>query len=236
MKAVVSINIFVFSDESGVLDKKHDDYFVFGGVIFLSADEKDNWIRRYIGAENNIRKAENLPCSTEIKASNISNTSKRKLYSLVSKAERFGTVISQKKLKDPLFDQKKSKQRYLDWVFKMAVKIKLQALIRSGSINPAEVANLYFYVDEHTTATNGRYELQESLEQEFKYGTFNWDYNVYHKPLFPDIKGVSVQYCNSAKKPLVRAADIVANRLYYLARTNAGVIPIEDKLTIYYHP
>lgn len=31
-----------------------------------------------------------------------------------------------------------------------------------------DIDRIYFYIDQHTTATNGLYELQESLEQEFK--------------------------------------------------------------------
>lgn len=85
-------------------------------------------------------------------------------------------------------------------------------------MDPNQVERIYFYVDEHTTATNGRYELQESLEQEFKLGTYNYHYNTYYPPIFMNIKDIQLQYCNSESKLLVRAADIVANKIYYLAR------------------
>ena len=29
------MNIYIYSDESGVFDKEHNDYFVFGGLILL---------------------------------------------------------------------------------------------------------------------------------------------------------------------------------------------------------
>ena len=70
------------------------------------------------------------------------------------------------------------------------------------------------FADEHTTATNGRYELKESLEQEFKHGTYNYNYSKFFEPLFPNLQSVEVNYCNSAKVTLVRAADITANKLY----------------------
>ena len=60
------------------------------------------------------------------------------------------------------------------WRIKIAAKRAFEKLIQDEIINPDEVEGLYFYVDEHTTATNGRYELQEALEQEFKLGTFNY--------------------------------------------------------------
>ena len=151
--------------------------------------------------------------------------------------ERFGVVISQKKLTAKnLFSNKKTKQRYLDWAYKMAVKKKLEDMIAKGQINPEFVENIVFLVDEHSTATDGCYELRESLEKEFKIGIWNFDYMTFHKPLFPNVKSVNLQYCNSAKKTLVRAADIIANHIYYYANQNKGEIPTENKLHIYYHP
>ena len=85
-------------------------------------------------------------------------------------------------------------------------------------VNPNEVERIYFCVDEHTTATNGIYELRESLEQEFKRGTYNFDYSIYYEPIFKCLKDVHLEYCNSASKLLIRAADIAANRVYYLAK------------------
>ena len=233
---MIRIEIFVYSDESGVLDKKHEEYYVFGGVLFLSSEDRDTWSRKYIAVEANVRRAERLGPDVEIKATTVSNRSKTKLYSAISQVEKFGVVVSQKKLNDHLFADKKSKQRYLDWAFKMAIKTKLQSLIKAGAINPSQVESISFLVDEHTTATNGIYELRESLEREFKHGTFNANWMVFHEPLFPSIRSVNLQYCNSAKKTLVRAADIVANRLFFLARSNSGIIPQDEKLTIYYHP
>ena len=74
---------------------------------------------------------------------------------------------------------------------------------------------IFVFPDEHTTATSGRYELHESLEKEFKIGMFNVDYSSFFPPLFQNLKELQVQYCNSANKPLVRASDIIANRIYH---------------------
>ena len=106
----------------------------------------------------------------------------------------------------------------MDYAYKIAVKRAFENLINIKSLDPNQVERIYFYVDEHTTATNGRYELQESLEQEFKLGTYNYHYNTYYPPIFMNIKDTQLQYCNSESKLLVRAADIVANKIYYLAR------------------
>ena len=39
------MNIYVYSDESGVFDKEHNDYFVFGGLILLGTEDKEKWSR-----------------------------------------------------------------------------------------------------------------------------------------------------------------------------------------------
>lgn len=231
------MNIYVYSDESGVLDKVHNDYYVFGGLLFLSAAERDSTSRRFIAAERNVRYSEGIPTFEEIKACNIKTKSKNKLYRCISDTERFGVVINQERLtNDALFSNKKTKQRYLDWAYKMAIRKKFEKMIADGTINPNDVESISFLVDEHSTATNGWYELRESLEKEFKIGMWNFKYMTFHEPLFPNIKSVNLQYCNSSKKTLVRAADIIANHIFFHANKNEGVIPAENKLNIYYHP
>ena len=54
------MDIFIYSDESGVFDKKHNDFFVFGGLMFLSKDDKDNFNRKYLNAEKTVRKSESI--------------------------------------------------------------------------------------------------------------------------------------------------------------------------------
>lgn len=230
------MNVFVYSDESGVFDKFHNDFFVFGGLMFLSKDDRDVWSRKYIAAEKSVRSSEKMRTDTEVKATTISNKSKSKLYRSLNQAEKFGVVVKQKKLLDSLFDNKKGKQRYLDWAYKMSVKTKFLELIRNGQIVADNITGIYFFVDEHTTATNGIYELQESLEQEFKYGTYNYDWMTFHPPIFPNLQIVKVEYCNSSTKTLVRAADIVANHIYHEATENSGVVQNSNKLVLYYHP
>ena len=90
-------------------------------------------------------------------------------------------------------------------------------------------------MDEHTTATNGRYELKESLEQEFKNGTYNLQYSKYYEPIFKNLEIINLQYCNSEKQALIRAADIVANRIYYHA-INDKLAEVENKIYIHKLP
>lgn len=214
------MDIFIYSDESGVFDVAHNDIFVFGGLIFLSKDERDRCARMYSSAENIIRQKENKTKAQEIKATTISNSSKGKLYRSFNNWEKFGVVINQNKILPSIFLSKKSKQRYLDYAYKIAVKRKFEALICSGDISPNEIKHLFFYVDEHTTATDGLYELKEGLEQEFRFGTYSMNYSIFYPPIFPFLQSVDVSFCNSASNTLVRAADIVSNKFYYQAQNN----------------
>ena len=214
------MDIFVYSDESGVFDVAHNQWFVFGGVIFLSKQAKDEASRRYIHAERHLSLPESFDRSQELKAVNLSNKNKGKLFRSLNGAYRFGCVVNQRRVLNQIFQSKKSKQRFLDYAYKIAVKQAFQQMIRDDVISPEDVGQIFFFIDEHSTATNGRYELHEALEQEFKHGTYNPNYSHFYPPIFPALSGVKVEFCNSASVTLVRAADIVANRLYYLARTD----------------
>ncbi len=209
--------IYVYSDESGVFDKVHNDIYVYGGIILLGSSDKDNWSHLYSKAEKDLRKRRNASRNFELKASNVTNREKGKLYRSLNNCHKFSVTIYEQKVLDRIFQSKKDKQRYLDYAYKISVKRAFESLISSGILIPSSVERIEFNVDEHTTATNGKYELQQTLEQEFRFGIYNQSYDRFFPPIFPGVKSVSLNYCNSAKNLLVRAADIVANRVYHLS-------------------
>ena len=65
------MNIYVYSDESGVFDKVHNDIFVFEGIIILGTDEKAVWSRKYSNVEKLLRKCKGAGNNEVIR--NISN-------------------------------------------------------------------------------------------------------------------------------------------------------------------
>lgn len=226
------MEIYIYSDESGVFDRKHNHYFVFGGILFLSREDRDVCTRKYIKAENDVRKSIRLDKNQEAKAAVIGNKHKNKLFRALNNQYRFGVIVDLQNVLDRIFASKKDKQRYQDYAYKIAVKRLLEKLICEGMIVPDEVETLTIYADEHTTATNGRYELREGLEQEFKSGTYNYQFSKFFPPIFPMLKSLNLQYCNSGKKVLIRAADIVANKIFYLARTQDSYTANEDDLFV----
>ena len=183
------MDIYVYSDESGVFDRQHNEYFVFGGLVALSYSEADEATRRYQHAEKLIKAKEGLANDDEAKACCLSNSGKSKLFRSLNNFHKFGVVIHQNRVNPNIFNNKKTKQRYLDYAFKIAIKRKFEALIREGTIEPCKVSKIRFYVDEHATATDGRYELRE----------------------------VELHFCDSKSRAPIRAADIIANRIYFCA-------------------
>ena len=214
------MNIFVYSDESGVFDKIHNQIFTFGGVIFLSKQDRDNQSRKYLHAENCIRKSSLYTINQELKACKINNQEKYKLYRSLGQCIKFGAVVDQRRVLDRIFYSKKDKQRYLDYVYKISLKRAFQALNDEGRIDLEQVKNLYIFADEHTTATNGCYDLREGLEAEFKLGTYNYNYGRYFPPVFYNLDSVNLKFCNSCTQTLIRAADIVANKIYHDSISN----------------
>lgn len=196
--------------------------------MFLSKEKRDICARKYMKAENDVRESMRLCEDQEVKASVIDNVHRAKLFRSLNNQYRFGVIVDQQKILDRIFVSKKDKQRYQDYAYKIAVKRIFEKLIQEGTILPPDVETLTFYVDEHTTSTNGRYELRESLEQEFKSGTYNYQFSMFFPPIFPALKAVNLQYCNSGKKLLIRAADVIANKIFYLARTREGYSANED--------
>ena len=74
------MDICVYSDESGVFDRHHNDYFVFGGLVAFSYSEADEATRRYQHAEKLIKTKEGLANDDEAKACFLSNGGKSKLF------------------------------------------------------------------------------------------------------------------------------------------------------------
>lgn len=51
------MNLYVYSDESGVFDFRHHDYFVFGGVILIGTEQNEEWNRKYAKVEKMLEQA-----------------------------------------------------------------------------------------------------------------------------------------------------------------------------------
>lgn len=227
------MNLYIFSDESGTFDAKHNEFFVFGGLVLLGENERDECSHKYSKAENVIRELRN---GGEIKGNNTSPIQKGKLFRSLNGFHKFAVVVKQREIDKNIFNDPRHKQRFLDYIYKVGVKNLIKSLIDRKLINPKNVEEIYVYPDEHATATDATYELREGLYNEFKIGTFNSKYDVFYPPILPSLHSISVKFCNSKKVLLVRAADIIANRIYYLCRTKQIFNAILPNVVCYYFP
>lgn len=218
------MDLFVYADESGVLDPAHNEFYVFGGLILVGKTEKDKAVNRYLSVERSIRKRTGI--SGELKACKLGLAHRGEVFRSLNPWAKFGVIVEQQRLYDSIISQKKTKQRYLDFVFKLGLKRALLGMIGDGVFEKNDVGNIRIFMDEHTTATDGRYELQESLEMEFKHGMHNFETMTHFLPVFPDMDSVQVEMRDSASTPLIRAADMVANRIFYCA--NSGKYGLID--------
>ena len=230
------MRIFIYSDESGTFDRVHNDFFIFAGVICFNKKERDIATRKFSHAEKVLRENHYKGIDIELKACHISNKEKGKLYRSLNQVYKFCVVIKQKNINRKIFEHKKHKQRYLDYAYKIVIKKCLELIVQNYYIRPREVDDMEFNVDEHTTATNGKYELREGLLSEFKYGTFNLTYEKHFKPVFPRLNRIEVNFCNSKNNYLVRASDIISNHCYHKALTNNGLVDEKNNMFVYYLP
>lgn len=167
-----------------------------------------------------------------MKARELSNEEKGSVFRSYNKIIKFASIINQDKIKEEIFLNKKNKQRYLDYAYKIGLKKCFENLIRRKKINVNDEISIHIYVDEHNLSTSGRYELKESLLQEFKEGTINFKYGIFHKPIFKNIVYLDLGYKNSKNNCLIRAADILANKIYTSYRDNINIDILKNKVYI----
>lgn len=214
-------SIYIYSDESGVFDKKHQKVFVYSGIACMGQDKSSILSRKYLEAEKNLRKSMKYKNMPELKACLLKIEAKRKLYRIIKDCYKFVVVIELQKLQDERFVSRQSQQRYLDYALKRGIKKLLLRLDEDNIIDLKEEIEIKCYVDEHARATNGKYSLRDSIYQEFKMGVHINGYDI--KPIAPKLSGVYVSYCNSETTALVRAADILSNRLLNDVREDLGL-------------
>ena len=212
------MNLYVYSDESGVFDVKHNDFFVYGGLMFFSREARDDAGRKYLHVEKTLRQNNaDLNSLKELKASLLSLRDRGRIMRSLNQLYKFAIIIREQAVLPELFTNKWDKQRYLDYAYKIGLKRFLQSMISRNLLKPGEVEQLLIHCDEHTTATSGRYGFEAGLRGELCHGTFNMSYNRFFPPLFPHSPALTVRYCASDQIVLIRAADIIANHVYNAA-------------------
>lgn len=229
----ISKTIYFFFDDSGVLSKNEPSkHFVYAGYVFQSREDLDVAKRKYIHANKMLRRAYGL--EGELKAAILDAPQKRSLFNSTRAYESLSVEVDISRVYDYILNSKKSICRYKDYVLKRCVKSKLQDFIRRGILSRADDVCIRIYIDEQLTATNGYYDLRDSISEELQYGIINFDYGVTHQNVFTGKVAVEIKYCDSKTNYLIQASDILANRIWTSYRVgNAALrnIPNHTALT-----
>lgn len=207
------MNLYVYSDESGWVNNTRP-YFVYGGLILLSAEEKSNAETIYKSCEDILKKTVLIGRKREIKASGISDYCKDLLFNSMRRFFKFGVIIDNRKLNPRILNYKKHRQRFIEYAFRAGVKNAVETLVKKKRIKKTQIENMHFFADNHPSAINTVYEMNEELEKEYKRGCFSAGYTEYKPPFFRNIKSVNMTFCDSQRNLLIRASDIIANTLY----------------------
>ena len=230
----ISQEVFFFFDDSGVLHKNEPSgYFVYAGYVFTDRKELESAKRKYINANKSLKKS--LGRNDELKAANLEPKHKRMLFNSVKEYDSVAVVVDISKVYDYILADKKSICRYKDYVLKRCVKSKLKALITDGRLSKDEDIVISIYIYEQLTATNGYYDLRDSIMEELQYGIINFDYSIRHAHVFDSKVTVNIQYCDSSSNYLIQASDILANRIWTSYRVkNRNLRSIENQMTLTY--
>ncbi len=211
------MKLYVFADESGVFDRVHADLFVYGGVIILGKTNYDYIVNKHLSLERRLRREDaSLKNAPEIKAAYLNLKQRKRLFNLQApQCVRFGVVIDQQRVYKQIYQTKQDKQSFLDYALKRGIKQAIESANTSGLIRKEEINCISIVVDEHSTATSGKYTFEETVDEEFRRGTYSPNYDKFFPPLFSlDFPRIPVAYCDSKKVVGVRIADITANWIY----------------------
>ena len=212
-------DIYFFFDDSGVLHKNEPSgFFVYAGYVFLSRQDLEDAKRKYIHANKQIKLYTNR--KGELKAAGLPVKHKRALFTPLQDCESVSLAVDISRVYESILSDKRAICRYKDYVLKRCIKSKLQDLIRRELLYPTEDVRLHINIDEQLTATNGYYNLRDSIFEELAYGISNWDYGTFHPNVFSGKVSVEISYCESKNNYLIQASDILANRIWTSYRTN----------------
>lgn len=231
----ISQKVYFFFDDSGTFHRKEESgFFVYAGFVFSNYEELETAKRKYINANKKIKSAIGCAKDKELKACYLKAAHKRALLNSVKEYESVSLAVNLTKIYDHILDNKKSRCRYKDYILKRCIKNKLQNMISSGSLSSDEDVSLFINIDEQLTATDGYYNLRDSILEELKYGIKNFDYGITYPHVFQKNVDVNIHYCESKNNYLIQASDILANRIWTSYRTgnqNLRNIPNHIALT-----
>ncbi|QJR43940.1 DUF3800 domain-containing protein [Mycoplasma miroungirhinis] len=212
----MSMNLKIFSDESGVFDSKNNRYYILAGVIILNNKDYNNVLLKYRNVEMNIKSILKIDNKSELKAYNTAPKYKRRLLNVINSYYKFAIVIDLNKVYDRIMNNKFHKQSFQDYAYSRGVKEFLLFLAEQNVISLEEINSINFFLDQRPTSTSGWYELCQSIKKELKFGKYDEKFLNFREGIIPTVKNIELKYLDSKSHYLIRASDFLANHLFYL--------------------
>ena len=212
--------IYINLDDSGKLSKK-ENVCVYGGIVFLSKEEKDKFITQYRSIVNDTKcryckQDKNNNCDNkcpELKSSNLKPQHKRRIMNYIKKYYTIGCIIENHQIFDYIMNETASKGRYLDYALRRLIKSVIKDLIKNKKINPNLPVKLIINIDEQSTKSNGYYDLKEGIKEELLHGIYNFNYNTKYNPILFNSLEIKLTYQHSDRSYVVQAADLIAGTI-----------------------
>ena len=211
--------IYINLDDSGKLTRK-EKISVYGGLVFLSKDERDRFIVQYRSIVNDVKckycSLDRDKCSKkcpEIKNTNIMVSDKRRIMNYIKKFFTISLVIQNDKIYDYIIENKASRGRYIDFTLRVLVKRTIEELIRLGKIDSTKPLKIILNIDEQTTKSNGYYNLRDGIYEELVHGIYNYNYDKSFKPILNSNLELAITYQDSGKSYAVQGADLIAGTI-----------------------
>jgi hypothetical protein len=207
--------ISIYLDDSGVFTiKDNTKFFVYGGYSFTNDKDRLTAKSIYKRRVAEIKHSLGVAAEAELKAAILSAKHKRALLEVIKKYNSIDVVVNLDNVYPSILENKLSVHRYKDYVLKRLIQAEVERLISSGEIDPYKQAALKVYIDQQHTSTDGYYTLAESVSEELNHGIHNFNYGMFHAPLFKAPVSVQISFCDSSHHYLIQASDILANRVF----------------------
>lgn len=211
--------ILVYLDGAGNLHEKDAvPHFVLGGYYFLSENDRNYAKRSYIKKASSIRTK--IGHQGELKAKHLSFSypnEQTKLLKLMNKYDSLYAHVNIRRIrKKENITQKKDINNYKVYILTLLIRELFTELIRLERINSNQSLKLQIFIDQDKRASNGWYDLSESIRRELLVGKANNYYNQI-PPVFESEKPpmeIKVQQFDSKCEPLGQAADMLVNRIW----------------------
>lgn len=233
--------VYIYMDDSGKMTHA-EKCCSYGGVYFKNRNDRDNFKRLYVDIikDNKCKfcECDKTNCAhdcPEIKSNNTNTKFRRRIVNLIKNSEyahSFATTIYNRDIPLEVLNVKHSRGRRTDYYQKRIIKEIVKKLIAEKDIDPYKHLTLIIRIDESPQATNGKYDLKESIIEEFLYGITNFDYGCTFPPiLFGGLK-VDLDYVNSKETALVQASDffvgyVNATHLWKPERENLDFVDVQ---------